>query len=182
MLRIEELEAALPTMTRWRAGSPRRVDWAALEGGLGTALPADYRVLAEAYPTLVIDDFLSVALPAPGFETNFVAGRRYSSEILRDLWEIDETEGYAPYPEPGGVLCWGESYSGDQLYWKMNSPDPDAWPVVVFGRNGDWSEFEMGVVEFLAATYRRTIDIPGMPANFPSEHPQVMGHDRRSAT
>ncbi|MFE2844942.1 hypothetical protein ACFXKS_15490 [Streptomyces scopuliridis] len=64
----------------------------------------------------------------------------------------------------------------------MNSPDPDAWPVVVFGRDGDWSEFSMGVVEFLTATYRRTIDIPGMPEAFPGGQPKVTGHDPRTAT
>ncbi|WP_229703735.1 hypothetical protein [Streptomyces albiflavescens] len=38
----------------------------------------------------------------------------------------------------------------------MSSPDPDSWPVVVCGANGDWSEFPVGAVEFLAGVYRRT--------------------------
>lgn len=175
MLRIEELEAALPSMMRWRAASRRSVDWAALEGDLGTGLPSDYRSLTEAYPTLVIDDFLMVSLPQPGAEASWVSGVRDSSEILQDLYEMEDTQGYVPYPEPDGLLCWAESYSGDRLYWRMSSPDPEAWPVVVRGANGDWSEFPVGAVEFLVGVYRRNIHVPGMPKSFPSDDPQVLG-------
>ncbi|GAA1860892.1 hypothetical protein GCM10009687_30110 [Asanoa iriomotensis] len=75
---------------------------------------------------------------------------------------------------PGGLLCWGESLSGDQFYWKVDSPDPESWPIVVFGRNDDWSEFPLGVVNFLTQMIQRTISIPGLPAAFPSSDPQVV--------
>ncbi|MER7110124.1 hypothetical protein [Streptomyces sp. NPDC000229] len=177
MLRVEELEAALPSMTRWRAAARRSVDWAALQGDLGTGLPSDYRSLAEAYPTLVIDDFLVVSIPRPGAEASWVSGVRDSSETLRDLYETDDTQGRAPYPEPGGLLCWAESNSGDGLYWRMSSLDPETWPVVVRGANGDWSEFPVGAVEFLVGVYRRVIRVPGMPQVFPSDDPHVLGID-----
>ncbi|MCX4456331.1 hypothetical protein OOK58_30660 [Streptomyces sp. NBC_01728] len=45
---------------------------------------------------------------------------------------------------------------------------------VVRGANGDWSEFPVGAVEFLAGVYRRTIDVPGMPRGFPSDDPKVV--------
>lgn len=63
MLRVEELEGVLLSMTRWRAGARRGVDWVALKAGLGTALPSDFGSLADAYPVLVIDGFLSVSVP-----------------------------------------------------------------------------------------------------------------------
>ncbi|GAB2450653.1 hypothetical protein GCM10027162_55030 [Streptomyces incanus] len=37
MLRVEELEAALPSMTRWRVPGGRGVDWAALECDLSVS-------------------------------------------------------------------------------------------------------------------------------------------------
>ncbi|MER7444883.1 hypothetical protein [Micromonospora avicenniae] len=174
MLGVEELEGVLPSMTHWRAPARRGVDWAALGADLGTALPSDYRSLAEAYPPLVIDDFLTVSIPRPGAEAAWASGVRYSSEILQDLYEMDDTEGYVPYPEPGGLVCWANSDSGDAFYWRTSYPDPDAWPVVVRGANGDWSEFPVGAVEFLAGVCRRTIDVPGMPSGFPSDDPKVL--------
>ncbi|MFG2353681.1 SMI1/KNR4 family protein [Streptomyces sp. NPDC048521] len=174
MQRVEELEAALASMTRWRVPGGRAVDWAALEAGLGAALPSDFRALAEAYPVLVIDDFLMVSLPTPGTEALWASGAR-EDEILQDLYEMGDTEGYVPFPRPGGLICWAESNSGDSFYWRTSPADPDAWPVVVRTDNAEWFEFPVGAVEFLAGVYRRTIDVPGMPRDFPGDHPEVLG-------
>ncbi|MEN8655933.1 hypothetical protein ABCR94_36560 [Streptomyces sp. 21So2-11] len=174
MLRIEELEAALPSMTQWRVTVGRSVDWTALEADLGTALPSDFRSLTEAYLILVIDDFLKVSVPRPGAEASWASESR-EDEILQDLYEMGDTQDYVPYPQPGGLISWAESYSGDCFYWRTSPADPDAWPVVVRGDNGDWSEFPVGAVEFLVGVYRRTIHVPGMPKDFPSDDPQVLG-------
>ncbi|GAA1860886.1 hypothetical protein GCM10009687_30100 [Asanoa iriomotensis] len=107
MLGIEDLEAAVPSMLRWRAPSARRVNWQTVERELGTPLPSDYRELGEAYPTLIVDDFLLVTLPKPGSEAAFATGSFRRSESLRDLWEVNESDGYAPYPEPRRVVVLG---------------------------------------------------------------------------
>lgn len=174
MVRVEELEAALPSMTRWRVPGGRSVDWTALEAGLGTVLPSDFRSLAEAYPVFAIDDFLMVSLPTPGAEAPWASASR-DDEILQDLYEMGDTEDYVPYPQPGGLISWASSYSGDTFYWRTSPVDPDAWPVVVRTDNAEWFEFPVGAVEFLAGVYGRTIDVPGMPRNFPSDNPKVLG-------
>ncbi|MCM0673200.1 SMI1/KNR4 family protein [Micromonospora phytophila] len=174
MLGVEELEAALPAMTPWRVAGGRSVDWVVLEAALGTALPSDFRSLAEAYPVLVIDDFLMVSAPTPGTEALWGSESR-EDEILQDLYEMGDTEDYVPFPQPGGLIEWAASNSGDSFYWRTSPADPDAWPVVVRGDNGDWSEFPVGAVEFLAGVYGRTIHVPGMPGDFPSQNPQVLG-------
>ncbi|MFH9224384.1 SMI1/KNR4 family protein [Streptomyces lydicus] len=174
MLRVEELEAVLPAITPWRVAAGRPVDWAALEAALGTALPSDFRSLAEAYPVLVVDDFLMVSSPTPGAEALWGSAGR-EDEILQDLYEMGDTEGYVPFPQPGGLISWAGSNAGDSFYWRTGPADPDAWPVVVRGDNGDWSEFPVGAVEFLAGVYGRTIDVPGMPRGFPSDDPKVLG-------
>ncbi|MFB7109438.1 hypothetical protein [Streptomyces sp. NPDC056190] len=150
------------------------MDWAVLEADLGTALPSDFRSLAEAYPILVVDDFLSVSVPRPGAEASWAFESR-EDEVLQDLYEMGDTEGYVPFPQPGGLISWAQSNSGDSFYWRTSPADPDAWPVVVRGDNGDWSEFPVGAVEFLAGVYGRTIDVPGMPRDFPSDDPKVLG-------
>jgi len=173
------LEAALPSMTRWRAAARRSVDWAALEADLGTALPSDYRSLAEAYPLLLIDDFLAVSIPRPGAEALWASASR-EDEILQDLYEMGDTEDYVPFPQPGGLIRWAESNSGDCFYRRTSPADPDAWPVVVRTDNGEWIEFPVGAVEFLAGVYGRTLHVPGMPGNFPSDFPQVLGLSDRT--
>ncbi|MCX5439202.1 SMI1/KNR4 family protein [Streptomyces sp. NBC_00569] len=174
MLTVEELEAALPAMTRWRVPGGRNVDWAVLEATLGTALPSDFRSLAEAYPILVVGDFLSVFVPRPGAEVSWASDAR-DDEILQDWYEMEDMEDYAPFPQPGGLISWATSNCGDVFYWKTSPAGPDAWPVVVRTDNGDWNEFPVGVVEFLAGVYGHTIDVPGMPGSFSGDSPQVLG-------
>ncbi|MGW6152105.1 hypothetical protein ACWFRM_03100 [Streptomyces sp. NPDC055144] len=147
------------------------MDWAVLEAALGTALPSDFRSLADAYPVLVVDDFLMVSSPTPGAEASWAS----EDEILEDLYEMGDTQGYVPFPQPGGLISWAASYSGDSFYWKTSPADPDAWPVVVRTDNADWIEFPVGAVEFLVGVYGRTIDVPGMPRDFPSDFPKVLG-------
>lgn len=174
MVRLQELEAVLPAMTRWRVPGGRSVDWAVLEGSLGTALPSDFRSLAEAYPILLVGDFLSVSVPRPGAEVYWASGAR-DDEILQDWYEMEDMQDYVPFPQPGGLISWGESNCGDVFYWRTSPSDPDVWPVVVRTDNGDWNEFPVGVVEFLTGVYGRTIDVPGMPGGFPSDSPEVLG-------
>ncbi|MFI6880152.1 SMI1/KNR4 family protein [Streptomyces sp. NPDC050400] len=174
MLRLEELEAALPSMTRWRVPGGRSVDWGVLEGDLGSRLPSDFRALAEAYPVLVIGDFLTVSLPVSGAEAAW-ASEAGDDEILQDLYEMEDMEDYVPYPQPGGLIAWAESNAGDTFYWRTSPADPDAWTVVVRTDNADWIEFPVGAVEFLAGVYGRTIDVPGMPGGFPGDAPDVKG-------
>ena len=91
------------------------------------------------------------------------------------LAEMGDTEDYVPFPQAGGLISWASSNSGDIFYWKTSPADPDAWPVVVRTDNADWIEFPVGAVEFLAGVYGRTIDVPGMPEDFPSSDPKVRG-------
>ncbi|WP_338699772.1 SMI1/KNR4 family protein [Streptomyces sp. Q6] len=174
MVRVEELEAALAAMTQWRAPGGRGVDWGVLEADLGTALPVDFRSLAAAYPVLVIGDFLTVSLPAPGAEAAWASESR-NDEILQDLHEMEDMEDYVPYPQPGGLISWGESDRGDAFYWKTSPADPDAWPVVIRTDNADWIGFPMGVVEFLTGWFGHTLDVPGLPGSFPGGSPAVRG-------
>ncbi|PKV82907.1 hypothetical protein BX283_0376 [Streptomyces sp. TLI_146] len=53
---LSALEAAVPGMASLRRAEPTRFDWAAVESGLGAALPDDFTLLAELYPPLSFGD------------------------------------------------------------------------------------------------------------------------------
>jgi hypothetical protein len=161
-------------MVECRAAEPRAVRWEVLKQELGVELPPDFRAFAEAYPRLEFDDFLLVHLPEPGNESSFIATVRGAAKVVRHLSESGDAKGYVPFPEPGGLLEWGSSNEGDSFYWRTWSVSPAEWPVVVSGRNDDWSEYAIGAVDFLAAIYRRDLVVPGLPsADFPGEDPTV---------
>ncbi|WP_205325333.1 hypothetical protein [Glycomyces sp. YM15] len=174
MSAIKRLESAIPAMVQFRAAEPRGVRWEVLHEELGVELPSDFRALAEAYPALVLENFLYLELPEPGKESLFVAAHRQAAEILDDWRNQGYAAWYVPFPEPSGLLHWASSDVGDTFYWRTWSESPDDWSVVVSGENGDWSEYAIGVVDFLAALYRKDFTIGGMPKGWPGDDPDVV--------
>jgi hypothetical protein len=163
MLNVSDLERTIQGLRALRPASARPVDWPTLERSLGVGLPADFKEFAGAYPPVEIDEFLRIWSPAPGREEEFVEGVRYGLDILRDLRESGDTEDYTAYPEPGGLLPWGESLEGDVFYWRTAGPDPQQWPVVASGRNGAWWECAGGMLAFLVGVIDGTAERSELP-------------------
>ncbi|MFI8914649.1 hypothetical protein ACIGW4_23935 [Streptomyces sp. NPDC053513] len=115
-----------------------------------------------------------MSVPRPGAEALWAAEAR-DDEVLQDLFERGDTEDHVPFPQPGGLISRASSSSGDTFSWRTSPADPDAWPAVVRGDNGDWPEFPVGAVAFLAGVYGRTIDVGGVPGDFPGHDPRVLG-------
>ncbi|MFF4405976.1 SMI1/KNR4 family protein [Streptomyces sp. NPDC001404] len=173
VLMLHALESAVPELCHQRPESGRMVNWDLIEGRLRTGLPADYKELAEAYPPFVVDEFLSVHIPRVGLESAFCEGIASDLEALTDLIDEGEAHGYSAHPDPGGLIPFASSFSGDTFYWRNCAADPSRWPVVVSGANDDWWEFPGGIVEFLTAWLDGTMDRRGLPADVPSMNPHV---------
>ncbi|MGY0058859.1 SMI1/KNR4 family protein [Streptomyces sp. LZ34] len=162
---IAALERAVPGLAAHRRPEPVVPDWAVLEDGLGTALPADYKRLAEWYPTLLLGDFLLVPSPEQGREQYLLAGIRETlTEDLVDWWEHDMTAGLRPYPVPGGLLPWAESNQGDMFLWTTTGDDPREWLVTVASHNGGWWHYAGGAVQFLAELCDGTLEPWELPS------------------
>lgn len=148
---ITALELAVPGMTSLRLPAPQAIDWPALEAELGVALPADYKLLCELYPSFVIGNFLSVGSPEPGGETGWVQGTREELETIAE-WceEADLAVPLHPFPTPGGLLPWAVSPQGDFFLWSTNPTDPQEWTVTVASRSSVWWHYTGGAVQFLA--------------------------------
>ncbi|MGW6449921.1 hypothetical protein [Lentzea sp. NPDC055074] len=153
-------------LERWRAvlgevpGGPASIDWRAVEAELGTALPTDYRVYADNYPALCVEGFLHVSHPVGEW-----ALREAAEAALVPLRghreEFPEFVPYALFPEPGGLLPWGITDNGDDLFWSTEG-DPDDWRVVV-SDHAEWWTHDGGVLSFLSGLLRREIECPLLP-------------------
>lgn len=106
--------------------------WPAVEAQLGTPLPEDYKLYINTYGVGSIADFIWIIDP---FTDNRSINLDNIQAVLkgeRILREKQPRAGspYPIYPEPGGILPWGHTENGDQLFWKTGR-DPSAWPIVV---------------------------------------------------
>jgi len=159
---IERLVNALP-----HGGSPgESVDWDVVGQTWGGSFPEDFRAFMEVYGRGTIDNVLAIATPLDGSPTPGVLR-------CRDLTPTRPTEcrvggnvvTYPAWPAPGGLVGWGTTGGGLDLYWRTEGTDPGLWPVVVRNhRGGAATEHRMGVAEFLV---RMLGDRPQRPADIP---------------
>jgi hypothetical protein len=155
---LAALEQAVPGLPQLRRTAPAGIDWAQAEESLGTALPSDYKLLAETYPSLLFDDFLGVGFPPPGREKAWAE----DPDDLEVLAEWCEDPLY-PFPAPGGLLPWATSYQGDYFLWTTHGTGPDEWTVTVASRNGGWWHYTGGAVQFVADLISGTLKPWGLP-------------------
>jgi hypothetical protein len=166
--RLDELFARLPEFAEQRLAVPVLVGWDAVHAELGTELPSDFRELMEQTAFHVYDDFLMPFHPrheGPGHSGYYVGVARDQLNNIRSHAEAGDSEGYQPFPEPGGLLPWANSLEGDVLYWDTTHEDPERWTVVVEGRNGSWLPFDGGVLEFLLKLADEGGEEWGLPPN-----------------
>lgn len=137
-----------------RMGTDPPVDWAMVEvDEVGRSLPGDYKAIVDRFPAGLFQGFVKVVQPNdPGYPTGRILGLMWAR--LDDIkeWREDEPELFPLplYPEPGGVLPWGQSKHGDLFGWLTDSPDPDRWTVVVADHEmSHWDRYDMSASELL---------------------------------
>lgn len=134
-------------VTGWEADGAYAVDWAAAEARLGTALPSDYKRLAELFGRGAFDGFLQLYLP--GDRHRDIVGHsewlaRWAEVHGNRLWQP-----HWPYPAPGGLLKWADSEQADSFFWLTEGPDPDGWPVLAYEDDGTAYRFDGSTAEFV---------------------------------
>lgn len=105
------------------------------------ALPRGYRAIAAAYGPGVFADAIRLCTPQapePSFEIldhtqqmTEVNRMRLDDAVTRSRWT------HAFWPEPGGLLAWGE-YSDYATLWWETTGDPESWPTVI----EDWENLQ----------------------------------------
>lgn len=127
------------------------MDWKSVEEELGTRLPYDYKSYVEQYGSGRIDGFLWVYNPNSECKyTNLLTESRIVLGYRRDLAaSFDFYRQYPLFPDAGGLLPFGGTDNGNDLFW-VTRGEPNQWSVVVGDARGpQMEEFACGVVAFL---------------------------------
>jgi hypothetical protein len=110
--------------------------WETFEVITGIALPDDYKDYFQVFGTGIIG---GVVLPYSPFCTRPWWQVRYASRawvpealnIPAANWQFGVHPcPYAVYPEPDGVLPWGQTDNGDRLFW-LRHGSPHDWHILV---------------------------------------------------
>ena len=108
-------------------------DWKEAEKEIGTALPEDYKEFISTYGTGSISHEFQIMNP---FSKNKFFNLAIQHEAIRESWaelheEFPRDHPYPPWPNLGGILRWGTTGNGDDIFW-LTKEMPNEWSVVVF--------------------------------------------------
>lgn len=138
-------------------------DWALYELVTGIVLPADYKHYLRVYGTGLIGGIITPYNPCctrKKWKPQYTCRdwMRQALGIQEEKRRFGEsTFPYPVYPEPGGVLPWGETDDGDQLFW-ITSGEPDTWRVLINEvRSTVFEHFAYSMTGFLAAWLKEEI-------------------------
>lgn len=71
--------------------------------------------------------------------------------------------------EAGGLLPWGFTDNGDELYW-LTQEDSSSWTIVVYEScSSDYHEYPMSMVDFLYEIVSGNMVCGAFPEDFPGD-------------
>ncbi len=153
--------------------------WRLLEHVLGTALPKDYKAFIGTYGTGGIDDFLWFLTP---FEADENVNLLKRTQVLRDSYlELQQKHPdyyqHAFFPDEGGLMPWGYTDNGDELYW-LTKGEPEEWPIVAYeSRSSDYEVYHLTLTDFIAQIVSKEVVCEVFPDDFPAEAPEFISVD-----
>ena len=159
---LPRLNELLPPPRRAVCAPP----WQDARQQIGTAFPRDYRQFIDCYgggfiiePATSFDWIIGGICRLPrraGWPGGFGDVLHHQRTQLRPLFEGTDARHwgsecpYIAYPEPGGLLQWGQHVIGDMFFWDTADPDPDRWTVVMFARGpAETIRYDGGMVDFM---------------------------------
>lgn len=126
-------------------------EWRDFEKNIGIIFPKDYKELIGTYGTGGIGNFIWFLTP---FEEDDNINFFKRMKVMLEAYRISKSNfpnyfTYNIYPEKDGLLPWGYTDNGDELYWKTNG-SPEKWSIVIYeSASPEYHEYKMQLAEFL---------------------------------
>lgn len=143
--------------------------WEPIEAELKTSLPPDYKGFVRLYGRGYFMRFLGISVPrSHNPNTRFELQVPLTCEIFESF--DDEDRPYPLWPKPGGLVPFGGTDNGDELFWLPHGP-PEDWKVVVWDRGlMRFEVMDCDLTDFLAGLATGAISPDAFPDLLPCEH------------
>jgi hypothetical protein len=159
---IHELLTVLPAPAHPNE-APTSADWELYETITGITLPEDYQTYLRLFGTGSIGYVIIPYNPfcrRPLWQVRYTC-RNWLQQVIGIVTMKQElgnhTFPYPLYPQPDGLLPWGQTDNGDQMFWYTHGP-PEAWTVLVNEvRSAHFEAFDCSMTAFLHGIITRSI-------------------------
>lgn len=136
--------------------------WEEFQTTYNCNFPFDYKEFIDTYGTGGISNFLWILTPYEGdkninlFDRAKVMCESYN--YMKDSFPGEFNDSI--YPEEGGLLPWGVTDNGDELFFGNGTV------VVMEARYANRYEYDMGMIEFLYKLFMKEITCKAFPDGF----------------
>ena len=139
---IDPLTAVLPVPR----GIGRCDRLARSQRAVGDGLSSDYRDFVATYGGGSVNASFHIGLPVK--ISNRPSGPLDFEELTELGLELISGEDDEP-PPADARISWACDAGANHLFWNTTDLNPDNWTVVRLTRDGEWTDFECGMVEFM---------------------------------
>lgn len=145
-------------------------DWSRVEESLETMLPEDFKEFISTFGTGEIANHLIIFNPFAKSSTyNFLEQYKVLTLTYNYFKRKQPSDyPYAAFPEKEGLLPFGLTMSGDQLFWLTNSDNQ--WSIVVREQaTGQFTQYNECMTEFLYKLLKKEINNTLLPRELYSD-------------
>ena len=125
--------------------------WNKFQEKVDVVFPDDYKMIINYYGTGGIDNFLWFLTPFELDENvNYICQMNKMLDAYKESkYMFHDDFPYRIFPDKNGLLPWGYTDNGDELYWKTSDKHSD-WEIVIYeSRSVEYYHYKMGIAEFL---------------------------------
>lgn len=132
-------------------------DWKRFASVNGFPPPEDYRMLIREYGAGTFVGWIHLIEPF-NHSWSFIEKAQAECEvILRNRQRSPQAyPDWSIWPDPGGMLPWAVTASGDHIGWRTVGR-PDDWTTLFWSAGGRSSAHDFGMIEFILAVVENTL-------------------------
>jgi hypothetical protein len=139
-------------------------DFDDIEKKLQIIFPLDFKELIIAYGSGTFGDFIDVLNPLKfnNSESEYsFTEQRIRKTYLEMRSEFPHHHPFEYYPKEYGILPWGTTQNGDELFWYIVDKNPDKWQIIVWqSRSVNYYLYPCDLTTFLTKIFTNGIDCP----------------------
>lgn len=142
--------------------------WDVVEKKLGLMLPDDYKEFIDAYGTGGIGNFIWILTPfSKDANINLESKKKVMLEgYLESKSKAPEDFPFSPVTRNVGLMPWGYTENGDELYWFFTGAADKCKIIVYESRSAIYYEYDMSFSEFIVGILAGDISCKAFPDDF----------------
>ncbi len=156
------IEIIVPPLEPVYSGSME--DFRRFEVSQNISFPTDFKEIITRYGSGTFGSLINLINPFQGRngESEYVVVEQQIRLNYFDMRsDFPEYNPFEYYPKQYGILPWGTSQNGDELFWYIVDTNPENWQVIIWqSRSQNYWLYPFNLTTFLAGIFTNKVFCP----------------------